>query len=174
MKNIVLIGFMGTGKTVVGRSLSLILGYDFVETDDLVKDVTGLDAAQVLKKYGEKRFRSEEALIFRKLAQKQRQVIATGANLLWHDQLAIFKESGFLTLLETAPDVLYKRLTRKNNRSVFDRKPPLETLQQLTDARREGYLTLADFVINTSEVSVDEAAKTIAGRYERFIKEGRF
>jgi len=165
MKNVVLIGFMGTGKTVVGRSLSGMLDYDFVETDDLVKDVTGLPVSQVLKKYGEKRFRSEEELIFRKLARKEKQVIATGANLFWDDQLAIFKESGFLVLLETAPDVLHKRLMRKSNRFPAGNKPSLEKLQQLMLSRREGYLTLADLVINTSEVSVEEAAKTIAEKY---------
>ncbi|MCL2817979.1 MAG: AAA family ATPase [Clostridiales bacterium] len=170
MKNIVLIGFMGTGKTAVGRSLSAMLGYAFAETDDLIKEATGLAAPQVLKKYGERRFRSEEELIFKKLAQKEKQVVATGVNLLWDDQLAILKGNGFLTLLEASADTLQKRLARKNSRSAACDKPSLEKLQQLAASRREGYLALADLVINTSEVSVEEAAKIIAGEYERFVR----
>jgi len=81
MPNVVLIGFMGTGKSAIGRVVARILNYQFVDTDQMVEEVTGLTINQIFRKYGEIRFRSEEALAINKLMGKDRMVIATGGGM---------------------------------------------------------------------------------------------
>lgn len=80
-KNIILIGFMGSGKTVVGRAISRLIDYEFVDTDNEIEKVTGLAIAQIFKKYGKLRFHSEEELAYKKLLNREGLVIATGGNI---------------------------------------------------------------------------------------------
>ena len=110
MDNIVLIGFMGTGKTAVGRNLARLLDYKFVDTDEQVEIATGLPVAQVCRKYGQIRFRSEEALVVKKFCRQKGQIIATGGDLILHaDNLQLLKENGYLVLLQVEPEVVYKK-----------------------------------------------------------------
>ncbi|MEG3071305.1 MAG: shikimate kinase [Candidatus Syntrophopropionicum ammoniitolerans] len=82
MKNIVLIGFMATGKSTVGRRLAQCLRRTFVDTDKEIEAVTGKTIAQIFAKDGEKRFRSEENLLVKKLVSRKGLVIATGGGLV--------------------------------------------------------------------------------------------
>ena len=80
-RNIILIGFMGTGKSTVGRRLAERLNMPFYDLDREVEKLTGLSMLAMYQKYGEVRFHAEEDLMFHKLLQKERCVIATGGTL---------------------------------------------------------------------------------------------
>lgn len=167
-ENIILIGFMGSGKTVVGRALSRQLSYEFYDTDEKIEEVTGLTIAQIFKKYGERRFRSEEELVIKKLAQKDGQVIATGGSLvLDQHNLDILREGGFFVLLKAEPEIIYQRLCRKNNRPQLGKKPTLEKVKEMIAEREAEYEKLADFSLNTSSFTVEEAASRIANSFRR-------
>jgi shikimate kinase len=76
--NIILIGFMGTGKTAIGKRLAQALGRPFIDTDKEIEKVTGMSIAQIFNKHGEIRFRSEEKIAIKKACASRSAVIATG------------------------------------------------------------------------------------------------
>jgi len=167
-RNVVLIGFMGSGKTVVGRSLARSLEYDFVDTDEQIQDVTGMSIAQLYRKHGEIRLRSEEQLVIKKLINRSGLVIASGGSLLPDQRnLDLLKDGGFFVLLHAEPEVILQRISRKNNRLLIGGKPDLEQIKQMLEQREEFYRQLADFIINTTEISVDEAVEVIAAKYRQ-------
>ena len=79
--NIVLLGFMGSGKTGIGRQAARLLDFDFADTDEEIREVTGMELSKLYKKHGEIRCRSEEKLLISKLAQRDNMVIACGGSL---------------------------------------------------------------------------------------------
>lgn len=120
---IVLIGFMGSGKTVVGRNLSRLLEWDFIDTDEEIERITGCTILQLFKKYGELRFRSEEELILKKLVKRDKLVLATGGSMdLENHNLELLKKDGYFVLLQADLDILQQRLSRKNSRPLFGQK----------------------------------------------------
>ena len=168
---IVLIGFMGSGKTVVGRTLSRLLEWDFVDTDEEIEKVTGCTILQMFKKYGELRFRSEEELILKKLIHRDKLVLATGGSMdLDNHNLELLKQDSYFVLLQAELDILQQRLSRKNSRPLLGKKPEINRIEELLVAREEQYLQLADYTINTSGMTVDEVAEDIAENFKLFIK----
>ncbi len=166
---IVLIGFMGSGKTVVGRNLSRLLEWDFIDTDEEIERITGCTILQLFKKYGELRFRSEEELILKKLVKRDKLVLATGGSMdLENHNLELLKKDGYFVLLQADLDILQQRLSRKNSRPLLGKKPGINKIEELLAAREEQYLLLADYIINTSGMTVDEVAEDIAASFRVF------
>lgn len=168
-ENVVLIGFMGSGKTAAGRQAARLLGFQFVDIDEEIQQVTGLTLTALLKKHGEIRFRSEEQLVARRLAAQRGLVIASGGSLMpQKEPLALLKERGWFVLLQATPEVILQRLSRKNdrgNRPLLAGKPSQEQLRELLLRREQQYLELADYALNTTEMGVEEAAAAIAAQY---------
>jgi shikimate kinase len=170
-ENVVLIGFMGSGKTVIGRQTARLLGHQFVDTDTEIQQVTGMTLAMLLKKHGEIRFRSEEELVAKKLASRRNLVIAAGGNLMpGMGPLNLLKEGGWFVLLQAEPDVLLERINRKSNRGnrpLLSGKPSLDQVRELLHCRERQYLELADFAINTTDIGVEAAADIIVEHYRK-------
>ena len=115
MKNIILIGFMGSGKTAMGRFLSEELDYDFYDADKEMEKATGLRVNQIIKKYGEIRFRSEEALVLKRLGKAENSVIATGGTFIERSEnIDILKNDGIFVFLKTDEETIVQRLNRRN------------------------------------------------------------
>ena len=116
-KNIILVGFMGTGKSSVGRRLADRLQMAFYDTDCEMEAITGLDLMTLYWKYGKIRFQSEENLVLNKLLQRERCVIATGGTLqLYEERLQAMRQSGLLVCLKAEPAMIQRRIVRKSNR----------------------------------------------------------
>jgi shikimate kinase len=165
-KNIVLTGFMGSGKTVVGRNIASMLDWEFFDTDLAIQDVTGMPIAQIFKKHGELRFRSEEELVIRRLAQREHMVIASGGSLgPENNNLDLLSKGGFFVLLKAEPEIIYERLRRKNHRPLIGAKPDFEYVKSLLEVRNDHYEKMADLIVNTSEMSVEEAAGRICEKF---------
>lgn len=164
--NIVLIGFMGSGKTVIGRQAARLLNFDFADTDDEITQVTGLTLPQLFRKHGEIRFRSEEKLVIQKLAGRERMVIACGGSLLpARENLDLLLQRGWFVLLTADPAVIKSRISRKNDRLLVGGKPSLEGIAAIMAERESQYANLADFVIDTGQLNVEEAAAAIAQHF---------
>ena len=170
-ENVVLIGFMGSGKTVIGRQAARLLGFQFVDTDEEIQRVTGMTLTALFKRHGEIRFRSEEELVAKKLAARRGLVIASGGSLTpQKEPLALLKEHGWFALLSAAPEVIWERLSRKNNRGnrpLLAGKPDEQQVRELLRMREQQYAGLADYTINTTEIGVEEAAAKIAEQYQK-------
>lgn len=162
MKNIILIGFMGTGKTVTGKRLAERLNWDFVDTDSEVERVTGKTIPQIFKQFGEARFRSEEKLVVKKLSKKKHLVVATGGGaVLDRENVSRLKENGIIICLTADPETILKRIKAAQNRPLLSDKEDLkQKIGELLSARSQAY-SVADFNIDTSLDQPDQVAEKI-------------
>lgn len=159
--NIVLIGFMGTGKTAVGKRLAGILNMDFYDSDQEIEKVTGMPIAQLFHKHGEIRFRSEEKLMIQKLAQKRNAIIATGGGIVLSKEcIELLKSTGYLICLTADPEVIYERVKRRNNRPLLKKGNTYENIVNLLKEREDLY-RCADFTVDTSNMDFEEIINKI-------------
>lgn len=161
MKNIVLIGFMGTGKSTVGRRLARRLNYNFIDTDQAIEEITGLTVLQIFAKHGPKRFRGEEALLTSKLVNKEKLVIATGGGLVLNpENVRKLQQNSVLICLEASPEIICRRVRNKRTRPLLAKGNLQENVQNLLKERQGAY-DMAEFTINTDEISPDEIVDKI-------------
>ncbi|MZP28496.1 shikimate kinase [Heliobacterium undosum] len=160
-QNIVLVGFMGTGKSTVGRRLAARLGYRYVDTDAEVEQVTGLTIAQIFDLYGEVRFRSEETLMARKVAAMEGVVVATGGGIVLRpENVAALRSNGVLIGLEATPEVIWSRVARRGHRPLIKKDIRVDDIQEMM-ARRAPYYVCADMTVDTSRRTVTEIVEVI-------------
>lgn len=169
-KNIVLVGFMGTGKTAVGRRLAGRLGMEFIDTDDLVEEVTGMSISQLFKKYGEVRFRSEEELAVARAAAQKGVVIATGGGaVLSEESCRLLKENGVMVWLKADPDEIHARVKRKGDRPLLSLDNSVEHIKELL-AERMPYYRQADFTVETSGKELDHIVDEVVALVKDQVK----
>lgn len=161
MKNIVLIGFMATGKSTVGRRLAQCLRRTFVDTDKEIEAVTGKTIAQIFAKDGEKRFRSEENLLVKKLVSRKGLVIATGGGLVLNpDNFISLEENGIIIALTASPDVIFQRVKGKKQRPLLAKGDLRENINKLLQERWDIYQK-ADLIVDTGIRILDESVGQI-------------
>ena len=161
-KNIILIGFMGTGKSTIGQRLARRLGMVFVDTDREIEALTGMTVAEIFRKHGEKRFRSEEKLLARKLAQKEGLVISCGGGMpLDPDNMRVLGANGVIIGLKAAPQDVFRRVMKKRRRRpLLARDLTIEGLQAMM-AEREPYYQCAHITVDTSVDGIEEVVNKI-------------
>ncbi len=166
--NLVLTGFMGSGKTTVGRRLAGRLGMDFVDTDQEIEKVTGLTINEIFSKYGEIRFRSEEMAAIRRVCRNDNQVIATGGGVvLKQENMDVLKQNGIIICLTATPEATYQRLKGKKNRPLLQTENPLEKIKELLDQRKFFYAK-ADVVVDTTGRAIEDIVNEIVKLYSEF------
>lgn len=160
-KNIVLVGFMGTGKSSLGRILARRLGYRFIDTDIAIEKITGLTVEQIFRRHGVIRFRSEENLLAKRLAGKKGLVIATGGGMLLNkENVELLSRNGVLIGLRADPDVILQRLKNKKRRPLLKKGDIRETVLKLL-REREGIYDAAEFTVDTGKLSFDASLNKI-------------
>ncbi len=150
-KNLVLIGFMGTGKSSVGIRLAQKLKREFVDMDREIEGVCGMSVSEIFKSYGEVRFRSEEKLMAAKVGKREDLVIATGGGAVLNSENVVsFKENGVLICLDASPQDILARVNRKKGtRPLLKRSDNLHDIVKLLE-EREAFYACADIRVNTS------------------------
>lgn len=162
MRNIVLIGFMGTGKSTVGKRLAQSLAWDFVDTDCEIGDVTNMSVTDIFRRHGETRFRSEERIVVTRLSQQEQMVIATGGGtVLIPQNWYLLAQNGIMINLYASLDVILSRIGHKNDRPLL--KGPIEAIEKLW-SERQGCYAQADFTVDTSQQTIDEVVNEILER----------
>lgn len=168
MRNIVLIGFMGTGKSSVGKRLALSLAWDFVDTDWVIGEVTNLSVPEIFRRHGETRFRSEEKIVVARLSQKEQMVIATGGGTVVDPlNLQALARNGIIVGLHATVDTILSRVGQKNERPLL--KGTKEAIEKLWSERQECYAQ-ADFTVDTSEKNIEEVVSEILARLGRMTE----
>lgn len=162
-KNIILTGFMATGKTTVGRTLASQLGYDFVDTDQLIESKIGMTIAEFFKVKGENAFRKMEADLARELADKNGLVIATGGRfMLDGDNAAVLGKTGRVFCLVATPEEILERAESDSHvRPLLLVPNPLEHIIELLQQRKQGYGQFPQFA--TSEKRPETVAEDLVG-----------
>jgi len=163
-KNIVLIGFMGTGKSTVASRLATRLNRKFVDMDREIERVVGMTVSDIFKRYGEIRFRSEEKLIAQKLARESGLVIATGGGVVLEQvNMDTLSQNGIIICMEATPNEILERVNRKKGtRPLIRKNAQLQDIEEMLKARETLYAQ-ADYRVNTSGKSPEQVTNEIMG-----------
>lgn len=157
--NIVLCGFMGSGKTVVGNELSKIMGRKFVDTDELIEQEQGVAIKAIFATHGEDYFRDLEFECCKKVSELKNCVVSTGGGALTFERnVEVLKNNGKIVFLDASFDVICDRIGNSNNRPLFQDR---EKARALYDERKSKYLHAADYVVN-GDMSARKTAMEIA------------
>ena len=159
--NLVLVGFMGSGKTAVGRRLAKRLGYHFLDTDRYIEDQTGLTVVQIFEHQGEAHFRELERRLAVNLYKVSNTVISTGGGMLFTPgNPESLKKAGPMVYLKAAEAAILERLGRNNNRPLASGEGWEDNIRQLLAQRSPLYET-ADLIIPTEDKSINQVAGEI-------------
>ena len=163
--NVILTGFMGTGKTSLGKVLAAKLGRPFVDIDRKIEVEQQLSIPKIFEQFGEEHFRNLERAAVRELSERRGLVIATGGGTVKDaENLRLLKNSGVIICLTCSPEEILSRTTRRGERPVLDGggSERLETIKRLLAERKEFY-DCADYHVDTTNWSplqiVDDICK---------------
>ncbi len=160
-KNIVLTGFMGTGKTAVGRELARMLGMGFVELDEEIERAEGMKIKDIFSRFGEPYFRDKETEMVKRFAAQEGVVISTGGGVvLRQENMDALREKGIIVCLWASPETILQRTSTSDDRPLLNVDDPLKKIKELLEYRRPFY-EKADIMIDTEGKSPHEIAKEI-------------
>ncbi len=163
-KNIILTGFMGTGKTSVGTLLARDLNFEFVDTDTLIEDDQKMTITAIFAQFGEPHFRDVETRIVRTVMDREGQVVSTGGGAVIRDiNRENFRKNGLVICLTARPEVIFDRIRHETHRPLLQTPDPLSKIQELLESRAKFY-SQADAVIDTSDLSVEIVIQRIKER----------
>ena len=164
--NLALIGFMGTGKTSVGRLVAEQLGFEFLDTDELIQARTGRTIADIFSKNGEAMFRQLEGQIVEELAARTKTVFSTGGGLPTNsDNLAKLKSHALVICLWSSPDKIWERVRHQSHRPLLHDADPQKKIRALL-AAREPFYKQADVLVNTDIRGMREVAQQVVLQFK--------
>lgn len=160
-RNIILTGFMGAGKSEVGRLLADSLSRQFTDTDAAIEQETGLSISEIFRRYGEAYFRSLERHQIMKLVGKRNLVVALGGGTLMNpDNLADLRKDGVLVYLRADFSRLMERVGKGSSRPLVSGSGSREVLERLFKDREVLYRQ-ADLIVETGHLRPAEVAERI-------------
>lgn len=161
MKNIVLIGFMGTGKSCVGKILAETLGQQFIDLDEQVEQSVGMSIADYFSCHGEAAFRDKESAAVMAVAAQSHAVIATGGGVvIRQENMDRLKSSGILFCLSAPETTIMARTDGGERRPLLEQPDRLQTIRQLLASRQSQYRQ-ADHWIETDGRTAAQVAAAI-------------
>ncbi len=158
--NIILCGFMGSGKSTVGALLSKKLGMSFIDLDSYIEKKEDMTVSQIFEAYGEPYFRQSEREAARELSEKNGLIIAAGGGTLVDKQNAdTFKRNGRIILLDLPVEIIAERLKGDNTRPLLQREDKEKAMRELYNKRMPLYKEAADIIVDAAA-----APLTVCGR----------
>ncbi len=160
--NVILIGFMGSGKSTVGREVASGLSFEFVDTDELIESRSGQTISQIFADKGESAFRDLESEVLASLAARSGLVISTGGGIILDPaNRALLEKLGCIVWLDAPEDIIVERVTRNRKRPLVQTDDPRETVTRLLGQRRPLYSETAHLVVVTKGLEIHEIAHGI-------------
>jgi len=161
MNNIYLVGFMGTGKTSVGKELARIKKWQFIDLDELIELEEGRVITDIFAKNGEPYFRKVEKEILKTVSKEKKFIFACGGGIVIDkENIRLMKKTGAIICLIASPEVILKRTAGYMHRPLLSVKNPQKQIALLLKLRAP-YYALADKTIDTSKLSVAQVVKKI-------------
>ncbi len=165
IKNLALIGFMGTGKSSVGRLIADTLHYTFLDTDDVIIGRSGASIEDIFKHQGEAAFRQLEARIVEELTRRDRTIISTGGGLPANEKnISSLKTHALVICLWASPEKILQRVQGQSHRPLLNDADPLARIRQLL-SERERFYRQADVLVNTEFRSLREVAQQVMNQF---------
>ena len=163
-KNIFLVGFMGAGKSTVGKIVSKKTGYGFCDADKYIEKQAGTTITQIFADHGEDHFRDLESESMEELAKNENQVIATGGGVVQRDRNWDAMNSGGITIyLKATVEAIWERIKDDDTRPLLQVEDPIKTARELLNKRAPMY-EKADIVINTDNLSPELVAQEVLSK----------
>lgn len=163
MNNIVLIGFMGSGKTTIGKALEKKIGISFVDTDKLIENYEKCRISEIFNNKGEKYFRRIETEILKKLSRADGiNIISTGGGIITNSEnILLLRQLGTVVYLRIKAETVVKRLDGDVTRPLLAGEDKFAKIEILMNDRREAYEKTADVIIDVDDISVEEVVSRI-------------
>jgi shikimate kinase len=163
--NIALIGFMGTGKTSVGRLVAEQLHFHYLDTDEMIVAATGKTIADIFSQSGEAAFRALEEKAVGELAEKNHTVISCGGGLpIVPQNLTGLKTHALVVCLWASPAKIWERVRNQTHRPLLHDPDPQKKIRELL-ALREPFYKQADILLNTELRTLREVAQQVVHQF---------
>jgi shikimate dehydrogenase len=161
-RNIVLTGFMASGKSVCGRALAENIGREFVDSDTVIEEKCGMTIPEIFEKYGEKYFRDVEKEVIAELSLKSHSVIATGGGVvLDSDNIATLRKNATIVNLEPSDDVIKERLSKDDGTRPLNNGQDIEQILERFRGRKSFYDNCDVKVKITTDMSVEDSVQAV-------------
>ncbi len=153
--NIVLIGFMGAGKTTISDYLSTMFDMKIVEMDQVIAEKEEMSIPDIFATYGEEYFRDLETKLLIEMQSQKNTVISCGGGAALREENVIeMKKNGRVVLLTASPETVHERVKDSDDRPVLGKNKSVERIAELMEKRREKYEAAADIVVQTDGKSI--------------------
>ena len=164
--SIALIGFMATGKTMVGNALADALGdnYRFIETDQIIIEDAGKSIPEIFAEDGEIRFREYEIAACKKASTYENVIISCGGGIVLNKiNIDFLRRNSHIVLLQATSEEIYKRAMKdgKETRPVIDKEDPKSEIEKVLNFRKPFYEAAAEIIIKTTGKKIEEIVKEI-------------
>ncbi len=162
-RSLILIGPMGAGKSTIGRQVSSLLHYEFVDSDHEIEERSGADIPWIFDVEGEEGFRKRESAMIEELTQRSHIVLATGGGaVMREDNRRAIAAGGIVVYLRATVEQQLARTSRDQNRPLLQTSDPRSVLTKLMEVRDPLYREIADYVVETEQGGVKDVASKIA------------
>lgn len=172
--NIVLIGFMGTGKSTVSELLKRRFAMEVVEMDQIIAKRQGMSISDIFATYGEEYFRDLETNLLIEMQSKKNMVISCGGGVPMRERNVVeMKKNGRVVLLTAKPETILNRVKNNHDRPLLEGNKNVDFIADLMEKRREKYQTAADIVIETDGKSGLEICEELVKKLRTLDAEAR-
>ena len=161
MQNIVLVGFMGTGKTAIGKRIAKRLNMRFVNTDDIIEERQKRTIAEIFEESGEPCFRKIEKEVVKDVSDMDDVVVAAGGGVVLDEEnVKNLKEKGVVVCLGATPSVIYERTKKYKHRPLLNVEDPVKKIHELLEYRAPFYAR-ADHQVDTSDLTIEQVVDRV-------------
>lgn len=167
MNNIILVGYMGCGKTTVGKNVAKNKSFTFIDTDEMIEKQQGKKISEIFDKNGEAAFRDMETEYLKQLlgSNQENLVISTGGGMAVREEnRKLLAKLGRVIYLKVSPEVVYDRLKTDTTRPLLQCDNPLQKIKDMIAIRGSIYESAADETICVDELKQSEIAEIICNR----------
>lgn len=165
MNNIILTGFMGTGKTTVSKCLKRVFGLEVLDTDTEIERREGRTIPEIFEVEGEEYFRERETELLRELRAKENIVISCGGGTVLRTcNVELLKESGTVFLLSATPETIFERVKNSHHRPLLEQNKSVEGIRALLEQRNSRYQAAADVIVSIEGKTTEQICREILKR----------
>lgn len=166
--NIVLIGFMGAGKSTIAELLRTKYRMERIEMDALIEERENMSISKIFETKGESYFRNLETALLIELQARSNAVISCGGGVPMRERnVAEMKKNGRVVLLTARPETILERVRDNHDRPLLEHKKTVEDISALMEARREKYMAAADLIIETDGKTGEEICRELVEKLHK-------
>lgn len=168
MENIILIGYMGSGKTTIGKNLAKQKNYRFVDTDEMIVEQQHRSINEIFATDGEQAFRDMETALLRLLIaeKKEHMILSTGGGMpLRAENRQLLSQLGKVVYLKASPQTIYDRIKGDTTRPLLQCENPRKRIEEMIAAREPFYMEGAMFVVDVNTLKQSEATLKIIKKW---------